>query len=225
MAILVEKEGDVIEIDAASAKDKKRTKRKRDPATSRSTKKPKQAQSPSSSAAAATAPPPPAEKKKPAAKRPKKATTAPTTKSSKKGGKANAEANVTPQTTHVEMSEVSQITSLPMVMPSAPSNTTYSTSDSLGLGADMPFKRSTDEDMDELESEIDISMWLDSTAAGGGTPSGSTNEFDAFFQSPVSTPATSQKTPAGPMSPIDEPMVSIKYSIVYFFQLLIRNTM
>lgn len=95
------------------------------------------------------------------------------------------------------------------VPPSAPSSLVNSMGDSTVLEMDAPFRRNNDEDMEELGSGIDFSMWIDSTATAG-----STSEFDAFFSSPVSTPATSQKTP-GPMSPsfptIDDSVVRYDY--------------
>lgn len=187
--------------------------KQRDPTAGRPPKKPKKG-------SPATTPPPPApEKKKQAAKKPKKPSTTTATAKGKKG-KANTETTTTPQLSQLEPTDTSNIqlsSSLPMMITPTVTNSFPSVE---SMGNDFDFsssKHNTDEDMDELGGDIDISMWLSSTStalapAPGSAqhPSPSTVDFDKemeFFSSPATAPAATQKTPTVPFSPSAFPVV------------------
>lgn len=147
------------------------------------------------------------EKKKQAAKRPKKAAAA-TAKGKK--GKNTAEAEATPQLARPEPMDTTSSAQLSSSLPMMPTvtNTTPSI-EAMGSDFDAQFTKQMtggDPDLEELDGDIDFSMWL---SYGGNAPaphqsSPSTGDFekDLDFFAPVTAPTTTQKNPAVvPFSP------------------------
>ena len=195
-------------------------KRKREPAP----KKPKKSQSP-----AATPPPPGPEKKKQAAKKPKKAAAPTTAKGKKARSNSEISASQLSQSEPADASNLRTSSTLPIMMPPTATNSIHAI-EATGNEFDITFsKRSTDEDMDELGGDIDISMWLNSAStAMAPTPgsvqqsslSPSTVDFDKemdFFSSPATIPALNQKTPSVvPLSPSPSTFPVVDDAVVFY---------